>query len=40
MKIFVTGASGFVGGYVLEVLQNAGHHITVLVRPGSEHKLP
>ena len=24
----------------MEVLQNAGHHITVLVRPGSEHKLP
>ena len=40
MKIFVTGASGFVGGYVLEALQNAGHKIIALVRSGSEHKLP
>ena len=40
MKIFVTGGTGFVGGYVLEALQKAGHEVHALVRPGSEHKLP
>ena len=40
MKIFVTGGTGFVGGYVLEALQKASHEVHVLVRPGSEHKLP
>lgn len=40
MKVFVTGGSGFVGGYVLRALQKSGHSIRVLIRPGSEDKLP
>lgn len=40
MKIFVTGGTGFVGRHVLSALKEAGHFISVLVRPGSEKKLP
>lgn len=32
MKIGVTGANGFVGGYLLPALREAGHHVTALVR--------
>mgnify|MGYP003571165133 CR=1 FL=1 len=32
MKIGVTGASGFVGGYLLPALREAGHQVTALVR--------
>ncbi|MBO6518868.1 MAG: NAD-dependent epimerase/dehydratase family protein [Rhodospirillales bacterium] len=32
MKIGVTGANGFVGGYLLPVLRDAGHDVTALVR--------
>jgi NADH dehydrogenase len=39
MKIAVIGATGFVGGYVIEALAAAGHTVSVLVRPGSEDKL-
>ncbi|MGK7346638.1 MAG: complex I NDUFA9 subunit family protein [Candidatus Nitrospinota bacterium M3_3B_026] len=40
MKVFVTGATGFVGGHVLLSLRKSGHSISALVRPGSEGKLP
>lgn len=40
MKVFITGGTGFVGGYVLEELQQRGHEVVALVRPGSEEKLP
>jgi len=39
MKIAVIGATGFVGGHVIEALTSAGHTVSVLVRPGSEGKL-
>ncbi len=32
MRIGVTGANGFVGGYLLAVLKDAGHQVTALVR--------
>ncbi len=40
MKVFVTGATGFVGRHILARLKEAGHFVSVLVRPGSEKKLP
>ncbi|MFQ6673212.1 MAG: NAD-dependent epimerase/dehydratase family protein [Fidelibacterota bacterium] len=40
MRVFVTGSTGFVGGYVLDELVQKGHEVLPLVRPGSEQKLP
>lgn len=34
-KVFLTGASGFVGRQILRHLLAAGHEVTVAVRPGS-----
>jgi len=39
MKVFVTGATGFVGHYIQAALRRNGHFIIALVRPGSEQKL-
>jgi len=39
MKVAMFGATGFVGGYVLEALLQAGHLPRVLLRPGSASKL-
>ena len=36
MRIFVTGATGFIGGHLTERLVTDGHHVTALVR--SPHK--
>jgi UDP-glucose 4-epimerase len=38
MKVFVTGASGFLGSHVVERLLRSGHAVTALVRPAT--KLP
>lgn len=39
MKVAVIGGTGFVGAYLVEGLLQAGHEVSVLVRPGSEAKL-
>lgn len=39
MKVALFGATGFVGGYLVRALLEAGHEPSVLVRPGSENKL-
>lgn len=39
MKIAVIGGTGFVGGYLVDALLDAGHEPHVLVRSGSEGKL-
>ncbi|MDE5443686.1 NAD-dependent epimerase/dehydratase family protein [Bradyrhizobium sp. CSA207] len=35
MRIFVTGATGFLGSYVAEDLVGQGHDVAVLLRPGT-----
>ncbi len=35
MRIYVTGATGFVGSYVVEEALRRGHDVTVVVRPNS-----
>ena len=35
MKVFITGATGFVGSHVAELLQQQGAELRLLVRPGS-----
>ncbi len=40
MKVFLTGATGYVGRQVVRDLLNAGHSALALVRKGSESKLP
>ena len=40
MRIFLTGATGFVGGEMLRRVLAAGHTARCLVRPGSESRLP
>ena len=39
MKIFLTGSTGYVGGYVLESLLKDGYIVKCLVRKCSEEKL-
>lgn len=39
MRIAVTGATGFIGGYMIRGLAGAGHDLRLLVRPGSEAKV-
>jgi NADH dehydrogenase len=40
IRIAIFGGSGFVGGYLTEQLLDAGHEPSLLVRPGSEEKIP
>lgn len=40
MHVFITGATGFVGHYILQELLRQGHTPRCLVREGSEDKLP
>jgi uncharacterized protein YbjT (DUF2867 family) len=39
MRVAILGGSGFVGSYLIDSLLDAGHSVSVLVRPGSENKL-
>jgi NADH dehydrogenase len=36
MKIAITGATGFIGRYLVHGMDKAGHEVRVLVRPGRE----
>lgn len=38
--VFVTGGTGYLGRPLIGQLLAHGHHVTALVRPGSERKLP
>jgi nucleoside-diphosphate-sugar epimerase len=39
MKIFLTGASGFLGSHTAEALQHGGYSLSALVRPSSQTSL-
>lgn len=39
IRVAVFGGTGFVGGYLVDALVSAGHVPSLLVRPGSEHKV-
>ena len=39
MRVAIIGGTGFVGRYLVDALLDAGHRVTVLMRPGSEGKL-
>ncbi|MFP5245369.1 MAG: NAD-dependent epimerase/dehydratase family protein [Thermoanaerobaculia bacterium] len=38
MNIFLTGATGYIGGAVAAALRNAGHEVAALVRPDADSK--
>lgn len=40
MKVAVIGGTGFIGSYVARGLERAGHDVSLLVRAGSESKIP
>jgi NADH dehydrogenase len=40
MKIAITGATGFIGGYLVRRLAREGHELRVLLRPGREAAFP
>ena len=39
MRVAIIGGTGFVGGYLVDALVDAGHEPSLLVRPGSEAKV-
>jgi len=39
MRVAMIGGTGFVGSYIVDALLKQGHDVSVLVRPGSEHKV-
>ena len=39
MRVAIIGGTGFVGGYLVDALLDAGHEPALLVRPGSEDKV-
>ncbi len=38
MSVFVTGATGFIGGNLIRALMSDGHEVRVLVRPGADQR--
>ncbi len=40
MKVAIIGGTGFVGSYIVAALEQDGHQVSLLVRAGSEHKIP
>lgn len=40
MQAAIFGGTGFVGSYLVDAFLDAGHELSLLVRPGSERKLP
>ena len=38
MKVFVTGATGFIGASLVKILVNDGYEVKALVRPGSDQR--
>jgi NADH dehydrogenase len=39
MRVGIIGGTGFVGSYLVDALLEHGNDVSVLVRPGSEHKV-
>jgi len=39
MRVALIGGTGFVGGYLVDALLEAGHDVSLLVRRGSEAKV-
>ena len=39
-SIFITGGTGYLGRHLLPILLGRGHEVRLLVRPGSQGKLP
>jgi nucleoside-diphosphate-sugar epimerase len=40
VKVFITGATGYIGSRLIPAVLERGHTVRALVRPGSETKLP
>lgn len=38
MKVFVTGANGFIGSHLLKALLARGDHVRALIRPGADRR--